>query len=310
MSRYTGPNPDYAQRATLWMSLRAQPEGGDLRNPCEVGWLHGHAVTQTDLVVLVHGFNNNLEEAQSAYLGFRKRQDGLLRADDAARLEAMLGDVFWPGDAQWGAFDFLDFLYYPKSIAQAKAAAPLLADCLMARSDVQNLYFIGHSMGCRVVLETIKVLRARGHATPIRKVCLMAAAVPTEEVCAPDGLLADAFIAADHVRVLYSPADTVLAWAFPVGETAGGDGVLPTAIGRHGDVPLQPGHVDRDWIPNAAHSDYWGWKDDDASAIAAQEIAAFLGIGPQTQTLRERVTAPARPDPPPRAQPVRRIGHP
>lgn len=310
MSRFTGPNKDYEARATLCVSMRSQDEGGDVVDPCKLHWKNGQALTQMDLVVLVHGFNNHLEEAQTAYLGFRKRQAAFLAESDGDRLETMLSDVFWPGDADWGFFDFLDFFCYPASIKKAVATAPVLADYLMSRTDVHNLYFIGHSMGCRVILETIKLLLARGHATPIRKVCLMAAAVPTYMVYPPDGSLKEALQAPDHVRILYSPADEVLAGAFPAGETAGGDGFFPAAIGRHGDVPLTPGKVDRDWIPNAGHSDYWGWKESVPSGVAAKAISNFLAIGSQARSLRESAPPPERAAPPERPQRERRIGHP
>lgn len=50
---------------------------------------------------------------------------------------------------------------------------------------------IGHSTGCRVVLETIEILRNRGHQTPVRKVRLMTAAMPTHEIY-PGGRLSNA----------------------------------------------------------------------------------------------------------------------
>jgi pimeloyl-ACP methyl ester carboxylesterase len=291
----------------LCLSLRTEFEGGDLRRPGLPRW-KSLAVSQPDLIVLVHGFNNNQEEAEVAYLGFRDRQGELLQAS-AARFEDTLADVFWPGDADWGMFDVLDFLVYPRTIQTAKDAAPLLADYIQQRTDVLNLYFIGHSMGCRVVLETIRVLKERGYPIPIRKVCLMAAAVPTHEVC-PGGRLSQALEAPESLRVLYSPADTVLRFAFPLGESAGGDGILPVAVGRYGDVPMSPGKIDRDWIPNAGHSDYWGWNNSAESKVAAEEVANFLRFGSQASSLQTRPLAPARPDLPRRSLSSREIGDP
>jgi pimeloyl-ACP methyl ester carboxylesterase len=308
MSRFHGPNKEYS--ATLQLSARQRDEGGDVQNPFNVIWKGNQPITQLDLVVLIHGFNNHVEEAQTAYLGFRRRQSGFLSEGDAERLELMLGDVFWPGDADWGLVDILDALYYPKTIAKARATAGILADYLVTRTDVHNLSFIGHSMGCRVVLETIKELKARNHPTPIRKVCLMAAAVPTYFVFPPDGSLDAALHAADQSRMLFSPDDGVLAWAFGPGQTLAGEGFFPTAIGRYGDVPLSPGKVDRIHIQNAGHSDYWGHKDDAPSGASATELSKFLAIGRQLQTVRATPPPPQREGPRPRAQPARRIGHP
>jgi pimeloyl-ACP methyl ester carboxylesterase len=299
MAKFQHHTPGYFSRVALSLSLRLAFEGGGLRNPGQPQWKQqGLALSQPDLVVLVHGFNNNQQEAEVAYLGFRDRQAELLQTN-AQRFEDTLTDVFWPGDADWGLFDFFDFLSYPNAIGAAKASAPVLADYLMSRTDVLNLYFVGHSMGCRVVLETIEILRSRGHPTPIRKVCLMAAAVPTHEICA-GARLSKALETPEHLRVLFSPADAVLQDAFPLGETAGGDGLLPVAVGRYGDVPVSPGKLDRDWIPNAGHSDYWGWNNSDASKLAAQEVANFLRYDGQPNALRNRPVAPARPEPPQR----------
>ncbi|WP_342618408.1 alpha/beta hydrolase [Rhodoferax sp. GW822-FHT02A01] len=308
MAKFKGHAPGYFSRVILSLSMRLEFEGGGLRDPGLPHWKNELTISQPDLVVLVHGFNNNQEEAEVAYLGFRDRQAELLQTN-SQRFEDTLTDVFWPGDADWGFLDRLDALCYPKAVGVAKTSAPILADYLMSRTDVLNLYFIGHSMGCRVVLETIEILRSRGHQTPIRKVCLMAAAVPTHEIC-PGGQLSKAFEVPERLRVLFSPADLVLQYAFPLGESAGGDGLLPVAVGRYGDVPMSPGKIDRDWIPSAGHSDYWGWNNSKESKIAAQEIADFLSFGAQPNSLRSRPVAPARPEAPKRNLALRDIGYP
>lgn len=202
-----------------------------------------------------------------------------------------MGDAFWPGDADWaGPLDNMDFLVYPATITRAQQTAAALSAYLASRRDVLNLNFIGHSMGCRVVLETIKLLQANpAFKIPIRKVCLMAAAVPTHKVF-PRGDLEQALAAAAQVLVLYSPDDPVLAYAFPIGQTAGGDGFFPAAIGHKGDVPLSPGHVDRSLVAQATHSDYWGWRDNAPSDHAARQIGEFLALS----SMHRRPVAPDR----------------
>ena len=312
MSRFTSEVPGYDP--ALELSMRTDDEGGDVRSPCAPTWQNGQPLSQPDLVVLVHGYNNHRGEAEDAYLAFRERQHGLL-GEWAGRLDPLLGDAFWPGDAKWpGPLDAVDFLFYPATIGRARQTADVLSDYLLGRRDVLNLYFVGHSMGCRVVLETIAALLAKQPDAqlrpPIRKVCLMAAAVPTTHVL-PGGDLAAALQAAEHVQVLFSPDDLVLHYAFPIGQTAAGDGFFPTAVGRYGDVPLSPAHVERSWVPGADHGDYWGRRTNDASAESARCVHEFLGIGPQVQSLRAAPSPPRRPDAPQRpAPPARPLGHP
>jgi pimeloyl-ACP methyl ester carboxylesterase len=291
VARYEKDFPGYA--ATLELNVRQQPEGGAVRAPCHADWKNHQARTQRELMVLVHGFNNHRAEAQEAYLGFRSRQKGLIDAQHRARFDDILGDAFWPGDANFaGPLDTVDFLVYPATLQKARQTAVQLSAYLRGRSDVLDLYFVGHSMGCRVILETIALLIASpDFRARIRKVCLLAAAVPTSAVF-PDGALAEAFRAAEQVEVLHSTADLVLALAFPLGQTAAGDGFFPSAIGRRGDVPRNPGQIGTHLVEGAGHSDYWGWRSTNESAEAAQLISQFLSIGtlsreqPQTSIAR------------------------
>jgi pimeloyl-ACP methyl ester carboxylesterase len=257
-------------------------------------------------VVLIHGFNNNRYEAQQAYSAFRELQKALLDQGSGARFEEMLGDAFWPGDANYaGPLDLVDFLVYPATVAAAKLTADKLSAYLLSRKDVLNLYFVGHSMGCRVVLETIVRLQANPRfQIPIRKVCLLAAAVPTFAVC-PGGDLERAFMAADQIEVLHSKDDVVLSYAFPAGQTLAGDGFFPKAVGLHGDVPRSPGRVMIQSVDGAGHSDYWGWKNSVASATAASYISEFLGVGAMSRTLAES-TVSSRAGVAPRAGPESR----
>ena len=223
-------------------------------------------------------------------------------------------DAFWPGDADWaGLLDRLDFMVYPAAIGNAVDSATALGDYLLSRSDVQSLNFIGHSMGCRVILETIKYMQGKEGEKPVDKVCLMAAAVPVEMVSPPNGLLLDAIRTPKHVRVLYSPDDAVLSLAFRAGQTlrGGQEGRFPVALGYAGDAPLSPGHVDRELISGATHGDYWGTESNASSTLAAERITEFFGIGRQFRTLGSQPAAPVRPDPPPRQiGSQRRYGHP
>jgi pimeloyl-ACP methyl ester carboxylesterase len=308
MSRDTGEFPGYAPKLRLCM--RVKPEGGDVRIPCDAQWQGFSQFIQTDLLVLVHGFNNNRTETGKAYSAFRRRQEASIASDDQVHLEAMLGDAFWPGDADWpGPVDRVDFMVYPEAIKKCIQTAAALGDYLLQRTDVRNLFFVGHSLGCRVILEAIKYMIGKSGEKTVQKVCLMAAAVPTYMVC-KGGDLYEALLTQEHVRILYSPDDPVLAVAAPLGETLGGDHVLPSAVGRYGDVPMTPGKIDRELVLGAGHSDYWGVKTDDASDISTERLSQFLGIGVGFRSLEAIPPPPIRPDPPRIQVQHRQIGHP
>jgi len=300
MSRYHDKAiPGY--QPVLRIDLRQQPEGGAPRIPPLEHWQAQHPVPQRELLVLVHGFNNHLQEASEAYAATRRRQRARLGTPAAqAALEGLLGDAFWPGDARWpGALDWFDFLVYSAAVGVASTIGPALANYLRGRPDVLVVHFLAHSLGCRVVLECIRQLRQEG-GPKVGKVCLMAAAVPTYMTC-PGGHLYGALTLPEALRVLYSPADPVLAGAFPPGQMMAGEGMLPLAVGRYGDVPLTAGQIDRDHIDGARHGDYWGGKDNPASALSERSVAEFFRFdGLATRSLRARPLPAARPDLPAR----------
>jgi pimeloyl-ACP methyl ester carboxylesterase len=95
--------------------------------------------------------------------------------------------------------------------------------------------FIGHSLGCRVILETLNILRDKARFR-VRHICLMAPAVPSE-MLEPDGIYYDLLqsLSTDgtQVRVLRSMHDEVLHFAFPAGQAmAGPDERSSRGLGR------------------------------------------------------------------------------
>lgn len=277
----------------LRIDQRRQDEGGDALPAAQPRWRDppGVAQVQRELLVLVHGFNNHRAEAAAAYAGMRERQRALLGEPAFERFDRALGDDFWPGDADWGLFDFADFLVYPAAVGTARDdVAPPLADYLRSRTDVQTLHVLAHSLGCRVALEAITELARNGGGPPVGKVCLMAAAVPVAMLC-PGGRLEPALSHVREMLVLYSPDDPVLAGAFPPGQTAAGagEGFFPEAVGHAGDLPAG---VLREQIVGAGHSDYWGHRDNPSVRQAAQAVRAFFGFGPTVaRAMRPRTAA-------------------
>lgn len=240
------------------------------------------------MVLLIHGYNNDLQAGREAYEGFRKVQRRLAGLDeDQPVTDSQLVDVYWPGDADWG---IVSPLYYPWSIARAKESAVALAAALKeaaSESGFKQIDIIAHSMGCRLMLELIKELVVAADIT-IRRVVFMAAAVPTFMLDPDD---AHQLRAAYNVKLqdgaasLYSPDDMVLALAFPLGQTIGGagEGWFPTALG-HGAwlSPVTPGGLRQNQIHGAGHSDYWGWNEKalDQAEEANQQVRAFLQFNP------------------------------
>ncbi len=265
MSRFQGLPQDYDP--WLVLSVREAPEGGglSLEVKCDPPYPPSAA---RELVILVHGFNNHLGEAGEAYQGFRDRQYPLAGAIPPA-LEAGLGDFFWPGDADWvGVLDKADFLVYPTAVNTAPLAGQRLAAFVASLPNLVVVHFVGHSLGCRVVLECIKQLSTTRHPL-IRRVVLMAAAVPDFMVTS-GGALAAATQATESVLVLHSTSDLVLHYAFPPGQTIAGhgEGFLPTALGRFGPPAGMVGRVQSHRIADAGHGDYWGIRGEDVSALS------------------------------------------
>jgi pimeloyl-ACP methyl ester carboxylesterase len=277
----------------LELTFRDKREGGGVRVPGNFGG-RVEAQGRHTCVVLVHGFNNNDGEAAAAYDGFRQRHIEQLGAD-LTDLNRRLGDAFWPGDASWGFFDFFDFGVYPTAVGNARRTAAELREMLLRMPNLLEVDFIGHSLGSRLILETLEQFRAHGDGPRIRRVCLMAAAVPMEMV-EPGGkyfdLLNKLAIDGTEILVLHSRQDKVLHLAFGAGQAmAGPDERSSRALGRYGPHPLMPGYGgtmrDRP-MSGANHGDYWGHSNNDVSRQASSEAGRFLGLG---VTARELVTA-------------------
>jgi pimeloyl-ACP methyl ester carboxylesterase len=252
-------------------------------------------------LILVHGFNNHAGEAAIAYLGFREAQCDRFADLKPDILEKLLGDTFWPGDAKWaGPLDLVDFLVYPAAVGTAKAAGPLLGDMVLEFSKLDKVHFIGHSLGCRVVLETLDYLLLKGFSlSRVGGVCLMAAAVPiymVQEGGKFASLLDRLGTSGGKILVLHSTSDPVLHFAFGPGQTAAGkgEGWFPTALGRFGPPPGMRGIHDDEPIEGAGHSDYWGWNKSSASKEATGAVGDFFKLGDRPREHKPRKIGIAR----------------
>jgi pimeloyl-ACP methyl ester carboxylesterase len=252
------------------LSLRIDAVGGDVASRVverPPGWIDG----VPHVILLVHGFNNNQGEACDAFGSF------------LALLPDRLGPVgrfFWPGDADFGFFQWLDFLSYPTEIPDARHSAERLADYLVRKAQLSPntlITLVGHSLGCRLVLEMLDCLTTRPvvDRPMIHLIVLMAAAVPVDLAEEGRRLRIAREIAGECV-VLYSPQDLVLHLAFPAGQTLafamGNEGaVYLEAVGRFGnpsDFATDPPIL----RAGNRHGSYW--KDREAAAIVARKLAA------------------------------------
>ncbi len=294
MAKLKDRPPGY--KPLLEFVLRKKREGGGVLTPGKLGGL-ADSLNRRACVVMVHGFNNNDGEAAHAYEGFRQRQIEALGAS-LPELNARLGDAFWPGDADWSWFDFVDFGVYSTAVGQAHATATELTALILGMPSLLEVDFIGHSLGCRVILETLHHLHQSRRGPAVRRVCLMAAAVPMEKL-EPGGDFHDLLVGLSaqgtKILVLHSRQDVVLHYAFGAGQALAGPGERSTrALGREGPNPLLPGYratLDDMQMGGANHGDYWGHSGSGISRESATTAGRFLALGQLKREVGTRRTA-------------------
>jgi hypothetical protein len=217
------------------------------------------AIDGKDVLLVAHGFNWGMAfglERLSAW-------EPWLQLPGTA---AMVG-VLWPGDSSWA-----HGLDYPTEDNVGKNCGGLLAQYVNKNfTSIADLSLASHSLGARVVLETVRNLDSQ--LLPVRQLILMAGAIND------DCLTADYSSTADNIgriTVLRSMQDDVLEWLFPLGNPIAGifDHTHPYfrgALGRYGpkvpranaaaSAPMPPGwkyghssYVTSNWPPPAGQS--------------------------------------------------------
>lgn len=140
--------------------------------------------------------------------------------------------VLWPGDSRW-----LPFVDYPLEGNEAIFSGKILAGFLNRNfSGVASLSFASHSLGARVVLETISHLSGN---FKLNSATIMAGAV--DDTCL-NSEYRNAATNVKKISVLASECDDVLKFAFPVGNPLSGiitrgDPYWHGALGRFGPNP-------------------------------------------------------------------------
>lgn len=276
------------------LSVRVEPErGGAVRpevlDPAGVGT---RAIRH--LLILVHGFNNSRSAAEASFDRMIERlKPGLLASRVAPEAVARFQ---WPGNAAVGPFAALDFLGYPVDIERARDSAVsfgrYLSDYVASAAPGSRVSLIGHSLGCRLLLEMFaRHLRAAPGGAGIDVVCLMAPAVPVDLATSGAPLAGTAATARVMLKA-FSANDAVLRFAFPSGQLlAVAMNIEPAfydeAVGLHGNpagygVPLPTAN---------GHGAYWG--DGNVADAVVEQIDPTRHRGPAARTLESRALTEA-----------------
>jgi len=264
------------------LDLRSDPHGGAVVPARLTSGTIDQLQQCRTAVFMVHGFNVNRADGSAELQAFGANLPALGSGAPVA--------VLWPGDSIVGP------LSYPfetsKADDSAVELATFIADNLPQRPAVS---LVGHSLGCRVVMETVRQLWIRDIA--VSQVCLMAAAVDSDSLaCAVEYFGAAQF--AVRVGVLYSPSDRVLEYAYPLGNllsafihwTTTTDAALGYTGPRASSSPpgVVPADVQGVGIPAAAgvdHGDYlpsatgvFNWKQQAAARFANSMLAGVTPL--------------------------------
>jgi pimeloyl-ACP methyl ester carboxylesterase len=177
----------------------------------------GSLAGSTRLTIFVHGFNVGQDSAEDVWV----KTHELLREPPNSVPPKGLNRLllfYWPGDLRW---ELLSKLNYFRTVKVAMRAGQFLADELSSigtPGSPLRVDFVGHSLGCRVVLSALAALKDT-ESVNVRRVILMAAAVP-EGLCEDSKLYGSGQIAGRGSTIIYSSSDRVLRRAFPLGQWA------------------------------------------------------------------------------------------
>jgi hypothetical protein len=201
---------------TRFLDVRQLTVGGDLATSVaanEGASINDYAgISPTDLLAFIrgrhvliasHGFNVD----RAAGIACLSNWESLLQLPQP--YSAFLG-LLWPGDSVWA-----HGLDYPEEPKIANDAGVLLGQFIDANfANAASISFASHSLGARVVLATIANM-----SLPVRRLTLMAGAID-------DNCLNTEFQAVvakiGSVSLLASKEDTVLSFAFPLGNFVAG----------------------------------------------------------------------------------------
>ena len=234
---------------TWFLDLRVDDSGGGVAQSVN---LYQNAIPKSaedfekecrnrDLLFVTHGFNVNRARGRQALQSWEQWQSLLPSVLYVA--------VLWPGDSAW-----IPAVDYPIEGDEAISSGNLLAGFILEYlADAASLSFSSHSLGARVVLQTI-----RGIAESRRVSHLMLMAGAIDDTCLADEYR-DAAERVDRISILSSYHDQILHWAFPLGNFLAGIVTRDcpywhAALGREGPSSTLGGKVEQGWqIPDPWH---------------------------------------------------------
>jgi pimeloyl-ACP methyl ester carboxylesterase len=266
---------------SVFLNTRAQSGGGGVAEQVSVctANVSGSAsmslealksfVYGKDVLIATHGFNVN----QAAGIECLSMWEPLLELPDSAAFVGLL----WPGDS-----DSVYALSYPVEPKNAMDAGTMTGQFVDANlGNAASVSFASHSLGTRVVLQAVTTMSRRA-----RRLILMAGAVADDCLTNEFAAVADKV---DSISMLTSMEDSVLQWAFPVGdfvaELVGKDHPWwESALGRYGPKTAPPNFQPPYQIPSAwnyGHLDYLRTDSLEPMPIAWQPPPAISGPVPR-----------------------------
>lgn len=244
------------------------------------------ATNPRHVLLLVHGYNNSHDDAEKSYEVFLKNMTEAF-GDRTSVAPDTVGKFHWPGDE---STLFGSTVGYPYDINHARDAADRLATYLLelpiaGSGFLRRFTMVGHSMGCRLLLEALGRL-VNANPPGIAIVGLMAAASPVEFVRRNGRLFRTGSLPRQMLK-FFSEQDRVLQVGFPLGQWLAyqwqiEDANYSEAIGRFGH-PDEFGSAQR---TRNGHSDYWG----DAKIVTflVQQVDATTRTALATVEIPER----------------------
>ncbi len=211
------------------------------------------------ILFLVHGFNNSRKQAERSY----GVMTDLLNQYFAGRKGAdAIAHFQWPGNAAVGPFPALDFSGYPVDVKRSFEAADVLARYLASFTTLgltrRRVSLLGHSLGCRLMLEAFERLPNLNPTLDFEIAGLMAPAVPVDLVSPTERLEKTGTFSKAMIK-FHSSRDMVLRVAFPAGQALAAIGNIEpkaygVAVGLHGN-PTTFGEGIA--CSGNHHGDYW-----------------------------------------------------
>lgn len=254
--------------APFVLSFRMKAKGGGVSEGVMAEYYVRRVLQASRVVFITHGYNVPQEPGVRSLDAFAHRLRGAMPG-------AAIVPVLWPGD------NFLRGLAYPVKGKTADDTARAFARWIFDRELHQkDLNFISHSLGARVVLETVKLL----YPARVNEVCLMAAAVDDSSLLR-ERQYQPVLERIQRVSVLSSKKDRVLRYAYPAGDLTHFFQNLRNppdmALGYHGPRPSKPDKVHHFQIddlapnPGADHGHYLPGKMTDGIPVLAKREAAM-----------------------------------